>query len=282
MGAFHIVHVIPDKRLHILNGYNEVIKTIIWGLRCHGHEVTYAVNTHRDGARNVIFGASMASVDQINAWPDDTVIYNLEQVPAAALEPGIERKLFYLSTKFEIWDYSQCNVDGWKTINDQCRTKYVPIGYAPILESIDKAADQDIDVLIYGGPSENRLTIFTDLCLKGLSCVFCFGIYGQARDDFIARSKIVLNVGHSHAKIFSIVRVSYLLANRKAVVADLNPDMNIEPDMFEALQFSTRENFTRTCLHYAHDEEARRQLEENAFNVMQKRDIRRILTDALQ
>ena len=38
------------------------------------------------------------------------------------------------------------------------------------------------------------------------------------RDDLIARAKVVLNINKHQAKIFEIVRVSYLMANAKAVV----------------------------------------------------------------
>ncbi len=62
--------------------------------------MTYAVNTHRDDARNIVFGASMAPMDKINLYPDDTILYNLEQVPGALLSGQPSEKLRYLSTKF--------------------------------------------------------------------------------------------------------------------------------------------------------------------------------------
>lgn len=281
MSNFHIVHVIPDSRLHILNGYNEVIKTLIWGLRCHGHDVTYAVNSPRVDAKNIVLGSNMAGPETLAALPPNSILYNLEQIAPFLPTENTARKLRYLSERFEIWDYSRNNVDGWKSLTPECRVKLVPIGHAPIMQTIQKPAKQDIDVLFYGGPSEDRLNIFTQLCLSGVSAMFCFGIYGEFRDHLIGRSKLVVNISHNKAKIFSIVRVAHLLTNSKAVVADVNPEMEVESDIFSAVQFCSVENFTNNCLHYIRDDEARRDLEERALSVMSKRDIRLILREAL-
>jgi len=281
MSIFHIVHIIPDSRLHILNGYNEVIKTLIWGLRCYGHEVSYAVNQARPDARNLVLGANMAPQNFIDLLPDDSIIYNLEQVSGMATLPLMKERLVALSRKFTIWDYSDVNIVGWRGLNPDCRVAHVPIAYAPALSCIPKAEEQDIDALIYGGPGESRLKIFSDLCLAGLSVVFVFGLYDKARDDLIARSKLVLNISHSVATVFSIVRTSYLLANRKAVIADAKPDMIIESDLAGALKFTTLDDFVEVCRYYAQDDQARAALEEAGFEVFSKRDIRAYLAQAL-
>ena len=56
----------------------------------------------------------------------------------------------------------------------------------------------------------------------GINVKALFGVYGRERDKLIARSKIVLNMHHYSSQIFEIVRVFYLLTNRKAVVAECN------------------------------------------------------------
>ena len=282
MAQFHITHVIPHDKLHILNGYNDVIRTIFWGLRGIGHDVTYAVNQCRADARNIIFGANMAHQSLVDGWPDNTILYNLEQVAPFLEVPQARAALLRLSNRFEIWDYSQANIQHWRQLNPHCSAKYVPIGFAPILENINPSDGQDIDVLIYGGPSKNRLDVFTEICLHGMTALYCFGLYGDARGELIARSKLVLNISHGHAEIFSIVRVSYLLANHKAVISDLNEGMFIEPDLQGALHFASLEEFPSACLHYLRDDDARRHLEEAAYAAMTKRDIRPILALALR
>lgn len=281
MSKFHIVHIIPDSRLHILNGYNEVIKSLIWGLRCFGHEVSYAINQPRLDARNIVLGANMVYGPVIDALPADSIIYNLEQMSVLSELPPVKEHMRQLSHRFTIWDYSESNSPGWKALNEQCDLRLVPIGYAPILSSIDKAEVQDIDVLIYGGPSENRLKVFTDLCLARLTVLFVFGLYDKARDELIARSKLVLNISHGGASVFSIVRTSYLLANRKAVIADARPGLQVDSDLIGAMKFAELDRFVEACQHYLDDDNARTQLEESGFETFKRRDIRVILGQAL-
>ena len=148
MGVFHIVHVIPDKRLHILNGYNEVIKSIIWGLRCHGHEVTYAVNTHRDYARNIIFGANMAPIDNINMLPADTIIYNSSKCrpPCQTKHRKISSSTYQIN--FQYGTIARLTLRHGRPSTNTAPCRYVSIGFAPVLCRIRKEEEQDIDILI--------------------------------------------------------------------------------------------------------------------------------------
>ena len=56
---YHLAHIIPNPRMHGLNGYKDVIDTLQWGLDQLGHEVTYAINQISGEATNIIFGAQM-------------------------------------------------------------------------------------------------------------------------------------------------------------------------------------------------------------------------------
>ena len=134
-----------------------------------------------------------------------------------------------------IWDYSKANLDPWKMLG-ATSVKIVPIAYAPILTRILKPAEQDIDVLLYGISGGKRLEAFQILSQAGLKVMFFSGLYGDARDQLIARSKIILNVNlYNFAQIFEIVRVSYLLANKKAVVSVIDQNTflkKIYPNQF--------------------------------------------------
>ena len=55
-----------------------------------------------------------------------------------------------------------------------------------------------------------------------------FNAYGGKRDALIARAKVVLNIHYYAAQVFEIVRVSYLLANSKAVVTEIGPDTDLD------------------------------------------------------
>ena len=283
MTHYHMVHLIPTERHHGLYGYTEVIQTLTWGLNTLGHTVTYAKNSFAQDCTNIIFGHQIAGKDILNLMPPGSIVYNLEQLSRFAEQDigNDERFSFDFTAKnFEIWEYSEDNIVMWNKIGTKYPVSKVPIGYAPILTRIPKAEVQDIDVLIYGNPNDNRVEILRRLCSQGLRVMFLFGFYGEARDELIARSKIVLNIGQ-YDKTFEIVRASYLMANRKAVVADLYDNISIEGDIASGIMFTNFDYVVPACLHLLSNDEARANLEEAGFQAIQGRDIIRILVSAL-
>ena len=190
-----------------------------------------------------------------------------------------------IAAKCQIWDYAGANMATWNGLSLKHAVKLVPVGYAPILTRIENAEQQDIDVLIYGAVGEQRLAVFASLgrlVNGGLAAVFASGLYGAGRDGLIARSKIVLNVNNiSRSKIFEIVRVSYLLANAKAVVADIYPDSSIEEDFARGVMFVPTEMIAIACQDLLADDARRTRLERQGFACIARRDIRLLLAAAL-
>lgn len=283
MAHYHLMHCIPDPRMHGLNGYKEVIETVGWGLEQLGHRATYAVNERAAGATHIVFGAQVMPVGGLAELPPGTIIYNFEQLRDVAVERIRGEIRHYAQVPhFTIWDYSPANLPSWRALK-RPDAKIVPVGYAPILSRIPKAANQDIDVLLYGLSGERRLQTFHGLSQLGLSTVFVSGLYGNARDELISRAKVVLNINlYAQMRIFEIVRVSYLLANRKAVVADLDPNTSVEDDVRGAVRFaSSLKELLDQCAKLVSDESERRALEERGFGCMSRRDIKGILERAL-
>lgn len=285
----HITQIVPTDIVHVFSGYQEVIDTLLWGAQELGYEATFAFNALRPDARNIVFSAHNASIDLLKSFPPDTIIYNLEQswgmfLPLQGEDtmPHLRESYDFMRKTFMFWDYSTKNVEAMLTVDSPMPARHVPIGYAPVLQRIPKPAEQDIDVLIYGYPHDYRLNLFEKLCAQWKKCVFACGVYGAMRDDLIGRSKIVLNITGGHDEsIWPIVRGSYLLANRKLVVADLQPLLHIEGDMMHAVKFATTEQLPWICHEWINNDAARADAEEQGFQVMARRDIRDILTMAL-
>jgi len=278
---FHIAHIIPHPRMHGLNGYREVIDSIIWGLGQLGHEVTYSINEFSSSARNIVFGAQMLSPHDQSNLKDDTIIYNFEQL--RNINPmSIRPEMKSYASRFQIWDYSQFNLDAWSQLNPKHKVICVPVGYAPILERISKLETQDIDVLIYGLTNEVRLSVFHALCAHGISAMYICGLYGKARDALIARSKIILNVSlYQSSGIFEIVRASYLMTNRKAVVAHIEEFTAVEPDIARGFKPSSKSTLVSDVLSLIQDDAKRRDLEDRGYEAIKKRNIKNILAAAI-
>jgi hypothetical protein len=285
MAHYHLLHCVPaDPRVHGLNGYKEVIETVAWGLEQLGHRTSYALNQPMREAANIVFGAQVMPIATLKRLPEGTIIYNFEQMReiGAATQIRAEVRYYAQAPHFEIWDYTPANVPSWRTLG-RSQVKIVPVGYAPILTRIPKAPRQDIDVLIYGMSGERRLQTFHALSQRGLSTVFVSGLYGAARDELISRAKVVLNINlYPHTRIFEIVRVSYLLANRKAVVADLDANTSIDDDIKPAVKFaSTLPELLNLCDSLANNDRERTKLEELGFSCISRRDIGDILKSVL-
>lgn len=278
---FHLSHIIPHPSMHGLNGYKDVIDSIQWGLEQLGHQTSYGVNQMVAGVRNIVFGVHMISEDEQAGLPADTIVYNMEQLRGVG-PARIRSELRAAARRFQIWDYSEANLEAWGGIERAHRTLYVPVGHSRNLERIGKAQSQDIDVLIYGMPNEKRLSAFHALSKAGLTGVFVYGLYGAARDALIARSKTVLNITlYGDMRVFEIVRVSYLLANRKAVVANIDADTAIERGVLEAIAPTTPQTLRQIVAELCRDDAKRAELEQRGYDFFSKRDIRPILRRAL-
>lgn len=274
---YHVSHIMCEGRAYGLHAYQEVIDSVVWGLRELGHTVEFGVDTFSESATNIIFGAQMLEMDVISKLPPSTIVYNFEQVRG---ETTLKPPMLYAAANFKIWDYSEGNAEAWKKLNADCRI--VPVGYAEPLTRIPKAPIQDIDVLMYGAPGPDRMDAFFHLCHSGLKVVFVCGLYGKARDELIARSKLIVNIHfYTAKKIFEVVRVSYLLANRKAVVADIDPETVIEEDIRAGICVAAPSMLVQECHNIVFNDARRQAIEEAGFEAIRSRDIRPILETAL-
>jgi len=277
---FHFMHCIPHPRVHGLYGYIEIMQSIEWGLKSLGHSVTYAVNNAEPDSINIIFGAQVLPISFLKKLPKNSIVYNLEQIRGRSKDQ-IEPEQYYLAENFQIWEYSTANLSMWEFLKVK-KIKIVPIGYAPLLTRIPKPRIQDIDVLIYGLTGEKRLNIFHEISNAGLSTIFASGFYGDTRDQLIARSKIIVNVNlYDKSQIFEVARVSYLLANKKAVIATLDPNTFIENDLSEAVKFVTPDKILQACNDLLTNTDDRADLEKKGFEKFIKRDVKSILSAAL-
>ena len=271
MAHYHLVHLYPSDRNPQLQSSAESIEALTWGLEHLGHQVTSARNSFVTGARNIILGHHVAGVDILELMPADSIVYNLSPLKVD-LPLAEDSPLAYVARHFTIWDYNNQNIEIWQKIGTTHPVVRIPVGFAPILCRLPKPDRQDIDILICGFPGENRIKALQGLCSQGLRIVFLHGFYGKARDDLIARSRIVLLVGET-GEPFDIKMATYLLANRKAVIADLYDDIIIESDLANSIMFVGFDYLVSACLHVLEHEDARVKMENMGFLMIHQRAV---------
>jgi hypothetical protein len=274
---FAVAVVSPSGNPNIGGGFREIAEAVHHGLLALGHDSVLTNRLDLHDRRTIVLGANHI-VHYGMELPKDPIFYNLEQMghdsPWMAMPAFID-----LFRRYPTWDYSPANIEYLATLGLP-RPTYVPIGYVPELTRIAAAAE-DIDVLFYGMPSERRYAVLRDLHDRGLRVKWLLGALGASRDAWIARSKIVLNVHYWEAKIFEIARVSYLLANRRAVVSESGGDPTLERGLESGVAFANYNELVDRCVELLGDERARRELAERGYQAFSARSQADILHHAL-
>ncbi len=259
--------------------FREVAETVTFGLRGLGHEATLAINDLDPDATNILFNAHILDEKAAAALDSRIIVYNLEQVVGDSKH--IKPVYVDLIRRHTTWDFSARNIEQWRRYGCDGDIRHVPIGYAPELTRIPSAVEQDLDVLFYGLVNERRAAILHELRDAGLQVEVLVGKFGAERDAAIARAKIVLNMHFYGSKIFELVRVSYLLANRKAVVAEVDPDTEVDEGLREAVRAIPRAGLVDACVELCYDDVSRRALEVRGHEIFSRRSEVEILSRAL-
>jgi hypothetical protein len=212
---FNIVLVEHVRFKHAVAVFHDLARLLAASLDSLGHPGTAQVNVVEPKAMNIILGYHAAHAPVGVPW----IPYQLEQ-----LSEGNERLqphwLEVLRQAPQIWDYDPQNIAYLKSQGVHT-VRFVPIGFHPALRTIPRRK-KDIDVLHYGSLSDRRQRILDELSRR-CRLQHVFAVYGAARDELIARAKIVLNIHLYESAIFEQVRVSYLLNNGCCVVTEQSP-----------------------------------------------------------
>jgi SAM-dependent methyltransferase len=273
---YHVVLVAPPAN-PFAEGLREVAESIVFGLRQTGRHAGFAVNGVDRDSINIILNPHLLGDDAARALPPETILCNFEQVHG----DSSWMKLVYvdLVRRHVTWDYSRRNVAAWQRYVPDARVLHVPLGYVPELTRIP-VGGEDIDVLFYGSLNERRERVLKGLEAKGLRVVSAIK-FGAERDELIKRAKLVLNVHYYDSKIFEMPRVAYLLANRKAVVSEIDEHTDVEADLRDAVAGAPYDGLVGKCIALLGDEAARRALAERGFAAFTQRSAARILDEAI-
>jgi SAM-dependent methyltransferase len=276
MPRFQITLVRPQDYLHS-EVFREVAETLQFGLRSLGHAAQIQENLFDAGATNIFLGAHLLTPQQAGIVPPGSVLYNLEQLGG----PALPQTYYDLARQHQVWDYSLENIEKWKALHCAFPAVHVPLGYVPELTRIQPAPVEDIDVLFYGSLNPRRTEILNALKKTGMAVHWLFGIYGQQRDQLISRSKIILNIHFYEAKVFEIVRVSYLLANSKAVISETSQQGAADKGLGDAILQLPYDSLVAGCVSLLKDDGRRKQLERSGFAYFSQRSEPEILSRAL-
>ncbi|HDR7795263.1 TPA: glycosyltransferase family 1 protein [Bacillus luti] len=258
----------------------DVARALKWRLEQEGNTAIISETILENVKNTIIFGAHTYAFNP-NLLPKDAIIYNLEQLYEGS--PYAHPLYLILLRARVIWDYSKQNIEWLKQKGIGKEIKHVGMNYAPVLEIkkeiFEDEISEDIDVLFIGALNPRRQAIFNQLkaVAPHLNIVFKNNAWGIARNELIARSKIILNIHFYLSGILETPRVSYAVANKKFIISEnSNPEDEVE---WPGIVFTPYEKIIENIMKYIELPEERKKLAEKAFQHFKTKESIGTLSD---
>jgi hypothetical protein len=268
--------VSPPGYIHSA-AFNEVAETIHYGLRSLGHDSVLTTEGALPGRLHIVLGSNLLPQYPL-PLARDAILYNLEQVEVGS--NWFRAELIDTLRRHVLWDYSKANAAALDALGVQV-SHVVPIGYVKELTRIQFAPERDIDVLFFGSMNPRRKEIIDRMSAAGLRVGAAFGVYGKERDALIGRAKLLLNVHFYDAKVLEMVRISYLLANRCAVLSERSSDPAEDETLAEGMAFADYEHLVQRARELIDAPDERERLARRGFEIMSARPVVEYLRAAL-
>jgi len=182
----------------------------------------------------IVLGYLMCTYEEILELKNSTkrlIILQLEQVSPHLFDMNpIWLDILYAAD--EIWDYDNINAQILKTYGLKV-SNVIRFSYTKSLDRITHI-EKDIDVLFYGSINNKRLELFDSIKAEiPYSLNIVTDAFGSVLDDYISRSKIILNCHYYETDVQEQVRIFYPLCNGSCVVSEHNEFNNFDDSIFD-------------------------------------------------
>ena len=217
--AIHLAIMQPAGYVHSL-GFLDQARYFRHMLRRHGARVTLGKNRLREDAVNFVFGAHLGfPLD----WRERhaCIFVNLEQLGqgGASVSPDYLKLL----RDSAVVDYDAANVAAYA--HDAADVPIFSFGYGAYLDQPGLALeDRPIDLLFFGSMNARRRAFIAQVEAAGFNVAsFDSPVYGAERDEFIRRSKAVLNCHYYESNRFEQARAFHCLSLGTPVISEYTP-----------------------------------------------------------
>ncbi|MBV9860032.1 MAG: methyltransferase domain-containing protein [Alphaproteobacteria bacterium] len=279
MVHFNIDHIKVNEFYKV---YDELVASLAGALIDLGHSCTIHHNGYSENAINILLGSTIFAArhqllpERLLGKP--YILYQLESLDDQyGLLKDWPEYWELLSNASAIWDYSPAST-AYLRNKGLSNVFHVPPAFHRTLESFRPRRDLDIDVLFFGSPSDRRSRILQALRDRGLAVTNLYGAFGEARNRYIARAKIVLNIhGWDRLSSLETVRLSFLLANRSFVVSEI-ADHNPYED---GVVYRAYDELVEACVEHLGMPETRERIAEAGYIAVRKLDLTNVLGAAL-
>ena len=261
----YCIYIIEPPQKQFIHVFDEVALGLYYAFKELDIEATLIngnISPLDNYPKPIILGGNLIKFYPDMKFPEGAIIFNMEQLHPQS--PWLSKEYIELMQTHEVWDYDSQNIEFLKTLG--INAKYCGIGYVPELTKI-KPQKEDIDILFIGSLNDRRLKILRDLHIN-TNCVVkaLFNAYENARDKYIARAKIILNIHFYETKIFEIVRCSYLLANNKFIISEEIDNKKTMDYFKDGIAFTGYDRLIDTVIESLNKPELRSKIAGEGFN----------------
>ncbi len=276
MEQFNVLIVRPPDA-SFYHAYTGMARILAAALKRLGCPTRLAENEIVADAANIVVGAHCLEPDVASDLPPNTIIYNSERVfPESTYLPTL--KAFV--GRFETWDYSEGNARAWRKMGISDRVRWLRPGYVPECTTIDPATPTDIDALFYGHVNTRRREILDQLARHGVRTYVLMNTYGAARDAYIARAKLVLNIHDASEAVFEVARAVQVLSNHRLLVSEADGDDSVA-DLRDGFVTGEAHELGPLCRALLDDDARRIAIAQRGFELFSRRDFVATVRDAL-
>ena len=200
--------------------------------------------------------------------PKNFIVIQAEQINSRFINT---KYLSILAKARSVWDFSGRNVEYFqeKGIKVYDIGSRVPMDVfypnSPSMLRHFSGRHKDIDVLFYGAKCPRRENLEKDLKRIGLKTEFRYNnLFRGAREDLIARSKVVLNIHYYVRSSLETHRIEYLCSRGKCVVSERSDDHVLDDKYAQSVVFSSMEDMVSSILNMVTCEKKRNSVEVSA------------------
>jgi hypothetical protein len=264
MTAWQIVAPDPAVSVHV-HAFDEVLRVLVSGLARLGIASRVTLAPEATGEPTIIVAPHRQAPEALAALPRTTILYSWEPIGFDG-STVMSYELMDLMTEFVIWDYSEKNVEFWRELGAD-RVVHVPLGYdASIVSLTPTLPEPDLDVLFYGSMNDRRAAVLNQVRSQGVQLGTMFGGFGIERDAAISRAKLVVNLHFYDVGILELPRMSYLWANRKPVISEVNPTTEVPFGMRDHMLHAPYGQLADAIIDALSDPHALREAADRAFD----------------
>lgn len=277
MEQFNIL-IVRTPGVPFYHAYTGMARILGAALKRLGHPTRLAENEIVHDATNIVVGAHNLDSALAETLPPGTIIYNSEMVLSHS--PFLPALKAFVG-RLETWDYSAANVRAWRELGVSDRVRWLRPGYVPECTTIDPTRETDIDVLFYGHVNRRRREILDALARRDIRAYVLMNTYGEARDAYIARAKLVLNVHTTPDAVFEVARASHVMSNHRVLVSEAGGFDESVQDLVAGIAIGEASELPELCRSLLDDDNRRNALAERGFELFSRRDFLATVRDAL-